>query len=127
MHTQIIVCNNINFDNTLKQHELGIVMNRIKIKSLPCVVNLSFLLKIIDMPVKDEINTEIRIVDSLSNILMTRSYVHRNYREKDEIPGVDQDFIATILIEEIGTLFIECYINENKVNWYPVKIILEEK
>lgn len=126
MHTQIIVCNNINFDNTLKQHELGIVMNRIKIKALPCVVNLSFLLKIIDIPEKGEINTEIKIVDSLSNVLMTRSYVHRNYREKDEIPGVDQDFNATILIEEIGTLFIECYINENKVNWYPVKIILEE-
>ncbi|MOA21833.1 hypothetical protein D3C78_1423470 [compost metagenome] len=83
-------------------------------------------MKIINLPYDGEVSTEIRIVDSTNKLLSTSQYVHRNYRSDDEIPGVDQGFEITLLHESTGTIFIECYINEKKTNWYPITVKMEQ-
>lgn len=123
MNTQLIVFDQVTFDSNLKQHTGGNVINRIRIKALPCVIQLSILLKIIDIPKNGEVFSEIKIVDIHNNLLSYSSYVHRNYRQKPEIPGVDQNLTLSPLIEETGTIFIECYLDGIKVNWYPIEII----
>lgn len=121
MHTQLIVCDQITSD---VQHTLGAVINRVNIKALPAVVDLPFLLKIIDMPKHTEVFTEIKIANSLGEVLSTISYVHRNYRKEGEVPGVDHYFEVSLLVEEVDTIVIECFIDEVKLNWYPIQIDL---
>ncbi|MFD2114263.1 hypothetical protein ACFSTH_14505 [Paenibacillus yanchengensis] len=124
MHTQLLVCNQITPD---VQYTLGTIINHIKVKVLPAVVDLPFLLKIIDMPKNEEVFTEIKITNSLGEILSTISYVHRNYRKEGEVPGVDHYFEVALLVEELGTITIECYIDDEKMNWYPIQIDIENE
>lgn len=125
MHTQLIVCNQIAVDPSARRHMLGYVINQMRVAVFPSVISFSLLLKIIDMPKEGEIPTEIRIVNSFNGVLSSQVYVHRNYRKLDAIPGVDQNFDMTVLVEKERTIFIECYINEEKTNWYPLQIINE--
>ncbi|WP_405081976.1 hypothetical protein ACI48J_04990 [Paenibacillus chitinolyticus] len=125
MHTQVIICNEMHFDGERKTRMLGEVINQMTIQALPAVINLSLLIKIIDMPKGEEVSTEIKIIDPSNEVIGTTSYVHRNYRKPDEVPGVDQHIDYTLLIETIGTILFKIYINGDLINWYPVQIYLD--
>ena len=127
MHTQLLVFEDLKFDQNKKAYIGSKIINSINVKVLPAVTNCSLLLKIINLPHDGEISTEIRIVDSANEVLSISQYVHRNYRQDDEISGVDQGFELTLLHENTGTIFIECYINEVKTNWYPITVKMEQE
>ncbi|KQO10863.1 hypothetical protein [Paenibacillus sp. Leaf72] len=126
MHTQLIVCDEISFDIHKKKHVLGLVINQIKVQVLPSVVSFSYLLKITNMPINQEVLTEMKVVNSRQEILGSTTYYNRNYRTNSEIPGVDQNYDIDLLVEETGPIFLECYINDNKMNWYPIDISFED-
>jgi len=127
VHTQIIVCDDISFDNTKKKHVLGMVTNQIKVRVLPAVIKFSFLLKITNMPINQEVLTEMKIINSRQEVIGHTTYYNKNYRSNGEIPGVDQNYNIAVLVEETGPIFLECYINDNKMNWYPIDISCEEE
>ncbi|MNP63986.1 hypothetical protein D3C76_1594450 [compost metagenome] len=67
-----------------------------------------------------------KIFNSRREVLGSTTYSNKNYRKNGQVPGVDQNYDIALLIEEPGPVFIECYINSEKMNWYPIDISFEE-
>jgi hypothetical protein len=116
----------LKFDQNNKAYIGNKIINSINVKVLPAVTNCFLFLKVIDLPMEGEVTTEIRVIDSANKIMSSSLYVHRNYRQRDEYPGVDQGFELTLLHEKTGIIIIECYINEIKTNWYPITVRLNK-
>lgn len=51
-------------------------------------------------------------------------HIHRNYRERNMVPGVDQYFDFKILMEKDDNIFIECIVDGELKSSYPINIDL---
>ncbi|KJB85121.1 hypothetical protein AZ66_26620 [Paenibacillus sp. E194] len=125
MVIQIVMCDRIKFEEN--HHVLGKIINAIRVPVFPYVIKLSLLLKISGLPAGEDVLTELKVVNELGEELSSPgTFVHRNYRDSKQVPGVDQNFDFTLLVEREENIFFECYINGEMKNWYPVNISLGE-
>ncbi|MFC5702306.1 hypothetical protein ACFPVX_13470 [Cohnella faecalis] len=123
MQVQLVVCDKIKIEE--KRHILGKVINSITIPVFPYIVKFSVLIKISNIPTDQDVLTEFKVVNGLGQQISSPSnYVHRNYRDSKHIPGVDQNFDFTLLVECEENIFLECFINGNKKSYYPINISL---
>ncbi|MFB9324412.1 hypothetical protein ACFFSY_00460 [Paenibacillus aurantiacus] len=121
MHCQILICDQIRVEQ--KRHILGKVINSVSVPVFPYMIQFSLLLKIYEIPEGEDILTEFRVVDAEGRVLGSPgTFVHRNYRDAQAVPGVDQNFDLKVLVEDEGNIFLECYINQEKKNWYPIHV-----
>jgi hypothetical protein len=123
MQVQLVVCDKIKIEEN--RHILGKVINSINIPVFPYIIKFSLLIKITNIPIGKDVLTELKVVNGLGQQISSPStHVHRNYRNLKQIPGVDQNFDFTLLVEHEENIFLECYIDGEKKNYYPINISL---
>jgi hypothetical protein len=127
MNVQLLVCDEITNNPVKKGHRLGTVLNHVTIPVLPYAIDLHLLVKIFDLPKEEGVDVTIKIYNVKGEIRGgTGTLVVRNYRENDQIPGVDRDIRITLVVTEPEILYFRCYVNEEEAAWYPMTVRLEE-
>ncbi|NEN81042.1 hypothetical protein [Paenibacillus elgii] len=127
MQAQLIVCDRITPNEQARGHQLGTVLNHRTIPVLPYALDLHILLKIFDLPQGKSIDTHFEVTNDRGERLgKTAMTVLRNYRADDQIPGVDKDFVFTLVLTETGIVHFKCFVDGEEVAWYPLTIRLQE-
>jgi hypothetical protein len=104
---------------------LGGIVNRIEVPTYPFIIKFSCLIKIAGLPELNAVQTELRIINSAREVLgPTSIHMHRNYREGNMVPGVDQYFDFKILVEQNDNIYIECIVDGELKSRYPININL---
>ncbi|SEN75739.1 hypothetical protein SAMN04487786_0197 [Paenisporosarcina quisquiliarum] len=120
MDVQLIICDSTIFD---KSHSIENVRNSVSVDTFPSIINLSTFVKIIDMPKNETIDFDLVVFDSKNNILNNAStFVLRNYREENEVPGIDFDLKVQLVILEKGNIYFKAYINRKEATSCPLYI-----
>ncbi|OMF39940.1 hypothetical protein CXK86_26960 [Paenibacillus sp. BGI2013] len=118
----MLICDKIHINNN--KFVLGGIINRIEVPTYPFIIKFSCLIKIAGLPEFNTVQTELRIINSAHEILGTTMHIHRNYRERNMVPGVDQYFDFKILMEKDDNIFIECIVDGELKSSYPINIDL---
>ncbi|WP_084159665.1 hypothetical protein [Paenibacillus ehimensis] len=123
MQAQLLICDEIMNDEEKKGHRLGMVLNHFTIPVLPYVISFHVLLKLFEISREDTIDTYLLITDPRGKIIgRTDTLFLRNYRKEDQVPGLDRNFYISLVISEIGTIHVKCFVNNKEVTWYPLTI-----
>lgn len=125
MWVNMLICDKIHMNDN--KFVLGGVVNRIKVPTYPFIIKFSCLIKIAGLPELNTVQTELRIINSANEALgPTSLHMHRNYREGNMVPGVDQYFDFKILVEQNDNIYIECIVDGELKSRYPINIDLVE-
>lgn len=125
MNVQLLACDSINFVETSKRHHLGEVLNSITVPTLPFFLNLSIFVKILNLPVDELLDLSVRVIDSENNLLSyIGNYSIRNYRQPDQVPGIDVHFDVGFPLTVLGDIKIIAHIDEDEYASYPINIKL---
>lgn len=128
MNVQLLVCDKITNNPVKKGHQLGTVLNHITIPVLPYAIDMHLLVKIFNLPKDESVDINVKIYNAKGEIrAVSGTLVVRNYREDDQVPGVDRDIQITLVITEPEILYIRCYVNKEEAAWYPLTVRLEEE
>ncbi len=106
---------------------MGRVLNQLTIPVLPYALDLHILLKIFDL--RQSVDAYLVFTNHCGEQLgRTTTTVLRNYRGEDQVPGVDKDYVVTLVITEPGIVHIRCFADGEEAAWYPLTIrVLEEE
>lgn len=128
MNSQIMVCDQITGNAEQRCHQLGNILNHIDIPVLPYAVDISILLKLFDISPDQPIDTKFEFRNNHGELIgKTGVTVLRNYRAKDQVPGVDKDFTVTLVLTEPGIVHINCIVNGEITAWYPLTVRLQDE
>lgn len=118
MEAQIIVCNKVNFD---KSHSIEKVLNHVNVEVFPWIVNVEVFIKISEISSIETTDLALLVIDDEKNILNNSpTFAVRNYRDSDQIPGVDLDMKVQLILLKSGNITFELYLNQEKVATYPL-------
>lgn len=120
LEAQLIVCNKVNFD---KSHSIDKVLNYINVDVFPSVVNVEVFIKLSEISSIETTDLALLVIDTENNILNNSpTFAVRNYRDSDQIPGVDLDMKVQLVLLKSGNVTFELYLNQEKVAKYPLTV-----
>lgn len=120
MEAQLIVCKKISFD---KSHSIENVLNHVDVEVFPCILNVEVFIKLIEISSIETTDLALIVINNEKNILNNSStYAVRNYRDSDQIPGVDLDMKVQLVLLKSGVITFELYLNQEKVAKYPLTV-----
>ncbi len=120
MEAQLIICKKVNFN---KIHSIEDVLNHINVSVFPCIVNIEVFIRLSEISSIETTDLSLLVIDNEKNILNNSpTFAVRNYRDSDQIPGVDLDMKVQLVLLKSGNITFELYLNQEKVAKYPLTV-----
>lgn len=120
MKAQIIVCEKTSFD---KSHSIKNVLNHVTVDVFPCILNVEVFIKLSGISSIETTDLALIVIDDENNNLNNSpSYAVRNYRDSDQIPGVDLDMKVQMVLLKSGIIEFDLYLNQEKAASYPLTV-----
>ncbi|WP_201716131.1 hypothetical protein [Rossellomorea arthrocnemi] len=125
MEAQMIICDKVTFDVV---HKLGSVINTIYVDCFPCIYEVEAFVKLIGIPSTQTTDFAVGVLDSEKEIVASSDIIAvRNYRDDDQVPGIDMDLKMQLLLCKKGIINFKLLLNKNEVTSYPITVRLREK
>jgi len=123
MNAQMIVCDCIRMNKEEKFHELGRVLNAIKVDTFPSIYTVSVFIKLFSLSMAEEIESYLKVLDEDGNVVaFVPNLKLRNYREEDQVPGIDMSIDIDLLICQPGIYTFVLYVNDLTIASYPLTV-----
>lgn len=123
MNTTLVVCDRITFNPSEKCHHLGKLINEIEALTLPAIIELHILVRLINIELHKVYELELQFLDDQKNIKgLSEKTVFYNRRSEDRIPGVDANFIIKGLVAKSTNYWVRLYVNGLSSYDYPIYV-----
>ncbi|UNT56879.1 DUF6941 family protein [Lysinibacillus capsici] len=123
MNSQLLCCDNIEFNKQESYHVLGRVINRLDISTMPKVIEFYVLIKLFDIEPNKTYEVELQLKDSEERLFSyTEKIILYNRRMPEQVQGVDFSTPMKAVITKCGNYNVELFIDGKIATSYPIYV-----